>query len=298
MTKRLRDEDHIELAIHQLNQNDFYKATIGNKFVLTHYHFQLLDEKNLLFKWIDEEHYKQVLFECKEDVLDFLFKYDDVENYKIYFDENNTYHLYSLLYHSATQCLFHYLSPEKRLFTNDQFFASALKYAMEHKTSLSTIQILVNSGMILLNKLVKKQKTCLDYAIKYQTMDVIKYLISKGAKFWNAKFVINTELEKQFLIEITNTSNWEEACKLLSISTKQLRSSHKKMNFESLTDLKLHTDQNLFYWGDEKPLVQYSNLFKELWHRKLYASRSWNFIPPIESIINEYLFPLNEDLIN
>ncbi len=289
--------NEIEIAIKNKNKQDFYIATIEKKLLLTHHHFDLLDEANLLFDWIDECHYKQIGFLIQDDIFDFLFKYDDIENFKLHFDQNNTYHLYPLLFHNAKKCLKYYLAPGNRLvgsFTN-----SALIYAITHKCDLSIIKLLIKSNLVNINeiKYYKKYKTCLDYAIKYQGVNMLVYLIQHGGKFWNASNSIQTQLEKQFLIRLTKTCNWLETSDQLSINHKRLRESKKK-HFRTKTDQYLHEKTQLFIW-DKFPRQKYSTLFKELWFFLVYSKImeiDWNFIPPIKSIVYEYLNKVDKDV--
>ncbi len=280
MAKRIREDDLLFDSIIRKDKSIFYKLAIDEKFPIKDNHLELLELQNLLFEWINPETYKLIIL---DDIFDFIFKYDDIENFIKHFDKNNTHHLYSLLYHNANKCLVHYLLPGNRLFASDGFFHSSLRYAIQHKCSLSIIKTLVESNLIDINQTFKKQKTCLDIAIKYQSMNVIQYLISKNAKFWNHTFTIKTQLEKDYLNSITTSSG-------LSLCPKQLRSSFHSRNFKTNIDYKLHTliDDELFDWENEIPQEQYSYLFKELFHAKFYKKHSWNFIPVIESIVQEY----------
>ncbi len=267
MLKRKITEDEIEESILSKNTETFYDATVNKKLKINNFHLRLLDENKLLFEWIiNKKQYKNIVFdECEVDIFDFILACDDVNTFKEFLNDQE-FCFYSILYHNACHCLEYYIKVK----TFD--YPSALRYIIEHECNQNIIQIIINNcpNLNQLLKAIPQKKTYLNLAIENQNLNFIKHLINKGAKFWNANEIIKTNLEQNFLISITKSINWIEACEKLSVTPKQeLRSSCKTKKSD------------------------FSFFFLQLWYDLNYTQiiiEDWNFIPPIQLIVKDYLY--------
>lgn len=260
MPKRKYD-DEIEEAIMLNDQQKFEKCSIP----INYGHISLMKRQKL--KWINKDNYTEFDYDICFIKQDFMFKFDDVDNY--YPEQGDFY--YGKL-HNAIQCLSKYIQN----FPKDCF--NLVYYVLEEQfiNSKKILKILLNHVNLnsMRNDFGKKNyTTLLSRAILNQNLTTIQYLILNGAKFWDAN-AINTMLEQKFLIETTKSNNWKEASEKLSLCQRyNLRHKKKKSQRQESTKV--------------------SFLFYQLWHHSQYDTilqKDWNFPCSLHFIVKEYLY--------
>jgi len=244
------------------------------------------EEQDRLYDWIVHNKYKP---EELPNIYEIVFKYDLVHILDhLVLPHPRCWDCMRLVCKAnASKCLKRII--EQRSKAYDYYFTLRF-FALPYCSKISILNYLWTNMRKLGRCLVQKRLG--DLFAYNQTQKVIVWAIEHEFKCGNISAFIHTKLERQFLIKITNSVNWDDVTQKLSWNcSRQLRHAKKL----TLIDKKLHA-QTVFSISDPKSKEGYSFLFMQLYYDLQYKRVLKNVIgiSEIESIVKNYLYPLDK----